>query len=44
MRPPIHLGILFYNQDDSFRGGFTFTSFTYQNAYRTEVNVVPGQP
>ena len=43
-RDPVHIGILFYNENETFRGGFHFTSFTYQNAYRAEVNVVPGQP
>jgi hypothetical protein len=43
-RDPVWIGILFYNEDDTFRGGFHYSSFTYQNSYRAEVNVLPGQP
>ena len=43
-RDPLQFGIYFYDSDDSFKGGFNYTAYTYQNSARYEVNAVPGNP
>ena len=43
-RHPVQVGVLHYDGQNNSLGGFTYTAFTYQNSYRSEVNVLPGQP
>jgi hypothetical protein len=43
-RDPIQIGVLHYDGNDNWIGGFYYTSFTYQNSHRVEMNAIPGTP
>src|SRR5688572_9105032 len=43
-RDPVQIGVLHYDGDNNWLGGYFFTGFTYQNSYRYEVNAIPGMP
>jgi hypothetical protein len=43
-KDPVQFGIYFYDSNDTFKGGFSYTAYTYQNSARYEVNAVPGNP
>lgn len=41
---PVAVGVMLYEADDRWRGGFTYTAFQYQDAVYTDVTVLPGTP
>lgn len=41
-RDPVQVGLIHYDGQDSWLGSFHYTSFTYQNSHRYELNAIPG--
>ena len=41
---PLQVGVMIYNADNSWRGGFHWTSFLFQDSHHVDLDVVPGVP